>query len=42
MANLSWRHKEHCFVMFVYGGAVQIISNTNVGVSFFVFFISQA
>ena len=38
MANFSWRHKEHCFVMFVYRGAVRIISHTNVGVSFFSFF----
>ena len=38
IANFSWRHKEHHFVMFAYGAAVQIISHTNVGVSFFVFF----
>ena len=41
IANFSWRHKEHRFAMFVYGGAVLIISHTNVGVSFFVFFIFQ-
>ena len=37
IANFSWRHKEHHFVMFAYGAAVQIISHTNVGVSFFCF-----
>ena len=35
MTNFSWRHKERHFVMFVYGGAVQIIPHANVGVSFF-------
>ena len=41
IANFSWRHKEHRFVMFVYGAAAQIISHTNVGVSCFVFYIFQ-
>ena len=37
MANFSWRHKEHCFVVFVYGGAVWIISHTNMLVFPFLF-----
>ena len=41
IANLSWRYKEHQFAMFVYGTAVRIISYTNVGVAFNVFFIFQ-
>ena len=42
IANLLWRHKEHRFVMFVYGTAIGIIFHTNVGVPFFVFFSFQA
>ena len=38
IANFSWRHR---FVVFVYGTSVRIISHTNVGVSFFIFFIFQ-
>ena len=38
MANFLSRHKERCFVMFVYGGPVRIISHTIVGVFCVVFF----
>ena len=41
MANFSHSYKEDCFAVFEYCGAVQIISYTNVDVSFFVFFIFQ-
>ena len=41
MANFSRKHKEHCFLMFGYGGAVQIISHTNVGVSFLLSLFSK-
>ena len=38
--NFSWRHKKRCF-MFVYGAAAWLISHSNVGVYFFVFFIAS-
>ena len=38
VANFLWRHEGHHFVAFVFGASLPIISNTNVGLFYFLYF----